>query len=369
MTKSYDNFIGEHSLAKVRLYGYYLAIYLNILSRAGIASKILLFDLFAGEGKYKNEEKGSPIIALECIERHSKENGTCPDIRIVFNDSGMSEIEPEKSKIQRVAEFAAQIPVPNNVEIVYSTQDFKDALKQAQIAFRAERRPAGLFFIDPFGYKEVPPDVIKDILAFGRTEVLLFAPISQMHRFATSAMHDDFPGSEPLKRFLTSLYGDTLPSFKSPEDFIEGIKQQFKNFLGAKFYVGSFSLDAGSNTYALFFFTQSIDGFERMIEAIWKFDPNSGQGFRGEEHPMLLTKYELENYPSKLLQFIQISKSGRTNHELLVFGLENGFRRTHTNQALNQLDDKIEKQALDNKVIRGNYIGNKSRRIMFKVKD
>lgn len=369
MTKSYDDFIGEHSLAKVRLYGYYFAIYLNILSRARIASKILLFDLFAGEGKYKNGEKGSPIIALECIEQHFQENSTCPDMRIVFNDSGMSEIEPEKSKIQRVAEATALISIPSNVEIVYSQEDFKDALDQARNAFRAETKPAGLFFIDPFGYKEVPPEVIKDILSFGRTEVLLFVPVSLMYRFANSAAQEDFAGSEPLRKFLTALYGANIPSFLTLEEFVDGAKRQFKNFLGANFYIGSFSLDAGRNTYALYFFTQSIDGFEKMIDAMWKLDPNSGEGYRGEEAPMLLTRFQIEDYPNQLLQFVNTSSSGRTNHELLVFGLENGFRRTHTNQALNQLGNRIEKQALDNKDLRGNYIGDKSRRIMFKVKD
>ena len=60
----------EHSKAKVDLFGRYLSIYLNVISRVPFIKKIYLFDLFAGEGKYLNNEKGSPIVAMECIKNH-----------------------------------------------------------------------------------------------------------------------------------------------------------------------------------------------------------------------------------------------------------------------------------------------------------
>jgi hypothetical protein len=40
----------EHSEAKVKLYGTYLAKYLNILARSRYVEKVFLFDLLCGEG-------------------------------------------------------------------------------------------------------------------------------------------------------------------------------------------------------------------------------------------------------------------------------------------------------------------------------
>jgi len=54
----------QHSQAKVSLYGAYLSIYLNILSRSKHFTNILLFDLLCGEGLYEGDSKGSPLVAL-----------------------------------------------------------------------------------------------------------------------------------------------------------------------------------------------------------------------------------------------------------------------------------------------------------------
>ena len=60
----------QHSQAKVTLFGEYLSIYLNILSRTKHVEEILLFDLLCGEGLYKDNLKGSPLVALEKINDH-----------------------------------------------------------------------------------------------------------------------------------------------------------------------------------------------------------------------------------------------------------------------------------------------------------
>ena len=54
--KSTRETLHDHSIAKVELYGLYLSIYLNILDRANFVREIIVADLFAGEGIYKNGE-------------------------------------------------------------------------------------------------------------------------------------------------------------------------------------------------------------------------------------------------------------------------------------------------------------------------
>lgn len=141
----------EHSKAKVDLFKRYLSIYLNVISRVPFIKKIFLYDLFAGEGKYLNDEKGSPLIAVESIRNHYfANNETCPKIDVWFNDSEKSEIEPELYKIERVKKFVTEIFRPNNVNIEYSQTDYAEAIKivisKLSIIKDSER---ALLFIDP----------------------------------------------------------------------------------------------------------------------------------------------------------------------------------------------------------------------------
>ncbi len=84
----------EHSEAKVKLYGRYLSVYLNILHRAGFIKRIFIFDLFCGEGIYENGAKGSPIISLDCIHNHYYANkNSIPNMTVWFDDIGKSKLE------------------------------------------------------------------------------------------------------------------------------------------------------------------------------------------------------------------------------------------------------------------------------------
>ena len=84
----------EHSEAKVKLYGKYLAVYLSIMHHVQYVKQVFVFDLFCGEGIYENDAKGSPIIALDTIRNHYFANQKrCPNMTLWFNDNGISEIE------------------------------------------------------------------------------------------------------------------------------------------------------------------------------------------------------------------------------------------------------------------------------------
>lgn len=178
----------DHSEAKVNLYGKYLSIYLNVLSRSPIKN-IYLFDLFCGEGIYKDGGKGSPIVALECIKNHYYSNGnTCPNLYIDFNDSEKSEIEPDKLKIDRVKEIASKIFRPQNVHVGFTSIDYNKLVQKVierTSSLKSDER--ALVFIDPWGYKEIDPTDIKGLMENGKTEVILFLPIYFMSRFANKS--------------------------------------------------------------------------------------------------------------------------------------------------------------------------------------
>ena len=141
----------EHSKAKVELFKRYFSIYLNVIHRTPYIKKIYLYDLFAGEGKYEDGEKGSSLVAMECIKDHYYSNGqTCPNIDVWFNDFSKSQIQPDKFKIERVQEFCEKIYRPANVKVEYTKIDSSQILSEIDVhlsKLRSDER--ALLFIDP----------------------------------------------------------------------------------------------------------------------------------------------------------------------------------------------------------------------------
>ena len=360
----------EHSEAKVQLYGRYLSVFLNILHNADFIKRVFLFDLFCGEGIYENEVAGSPIIALQAIKNHYfANNKSCPNMTVWFNDNGLSEIENGIYKVERVERVKNTIYTPTNVEIEFYKEDFEDIYPRAVNLAKANKDARALFFIDPFGYKSIRPSDIHRILESLNSEVLLWLPIAQMYRFADSVAQSEYPGSQHLKEFLTALFGNNLPVFRSsPFVFIDKLKEKFREYLkDLNVFVDTFYLERDtSNVYCLFFFTRNIRGFGKMVETKWKMDVNRGKGHTIEKTLSFLSELELSGYKQKLKDFI--SKDYRTNMEIYQFGLENGFLPKHSKTVLDEMKESLVLLSLDAGPVGGYHIGNKERRIKVRVK-
>jgi len=360
----------EHSKAKIDLYSKYLSIFLNILHRAGFG-RVFLFDLFCGEGVYENGISGSPIIALDAIKNHYFANRkSCPNMTVWFNDNGLSEIEPGIYKTDRVKNIKESMFVPENVHVEFFRENFEDIYPRAVELVKETRDSRALFFIDPFGYKSIKPEDILRILESLHSEVLLWLPIAQMYRFADSAVQSEFPGGEHLREFLTALFGENIPTFRSsPYIFIDNLKDKFREYLNElDVFVDTFYLERdASNVYCLFFFTRNIKGFEKMVEAKWGLDVNRGKGHTLNKTIPLLSEIEMSGYKQKFPEFLK-SKDFRTNMDIHKFGLENGFLPKHSKAVLDEIKENLELISLDSKPVAGYYIGNKNRKIGIKLK-
>ena len=365
----------EHSKAKIELFGRYLSIYLNVISRVPFIKKIYLFDLFAGEGKYLNDEKGSPVVAMECIKNHFFSNGeTCPNIDIWFNDSEKSEIEPGVYKIERVRRFISEIFKPSNVNFEYTQNEYTGVIKIViDRLLKTKDSERALLFIDPWGYKEIDPKDLKEVVKNGKTEVILFLPISFMYRFADKALVDDsFAGGRPLEKFLSELFRGKLPDTDNQLKFINEVKNQFKKYLDIN-YVDTFTIERGNrNFFCLFFFTSNKTGYYKMLDAKWDLDEESGRGFRlgNSSQGSFFDEITAIDYTSMVKDLLK-DKSGATNQNLFDFGLDNGFLPKHTKKVLDELKamDQIELISLDGQEARSYYIDdNHKRQVQVKLK-
>jgi len=323
----------EHSKAKVELYTTYLAIYLNIISRDRYTKRIHLYDLFCGEGKYSDESIGSPLAALDKIRDHYFENNkSIPNMKILFNDA-------DNQKIEKLAKLVTDYFKPHNCHIELRQMDYSSLKNEIIKEIEDYQDEKGLIFLDPYGYKEIKLDDIKDFLKGNKTEVILFLPISFMYRFAEVAQKGNRPGYIPLKKFINEVFHPTIPSFKSAYDFASKLNSEFRNKL-ENYYVVTFTIERDSkNVYCLFFFTSHIRGLEKMIEAKWKIDENEGRGFELSPQSRLFRREELTNFPRQIISFIK-SKDICTNEDLYKFGLFNEYLPKHMHKFLKQLKEE-----------------------------
>lgn len=331
--------------------------------------------MFAGEGVYENGEKGSPLVAIECIKNHYFGNKKkCPNLEVHFNDFGKSEISPNLSKIQRVQEFVAKEFVPNNVKINYHEISYSTIISNVIVSLNnLKQSERALLFIDPWGYKEIKPIDLKNLMQNGKTEIILFLPIYHMYRFAQKSLTaTDFPGGKPLEKFLTELYGGQMPDVATSRKFITSLSNKFLEFLQIK-YSDTFTIEREKgNFFCLFFFTNNKKGYQKMLETKWLLDEERGDGFRINESPGqvgLFDMMEVDNYQDQVRRYL---KSGKvTNQDLFDFGLTNRHLPKHTNMILKSMDKEgvIEVIPLDGLEARGYYIGDVKRTILIKPKD
>lgn len=326
MTKDSQKIMLDHSKAKVDLYGSYLAKYLNIISRDRYTKKIYIYDLFCGEGIYDGGGKGSPVITLETVQKNFGANPYfCPDMQILFNDLNTEKIEKLKA-------ITGSLTYPEKCKVNFTSQDYNVALNQVLNELKSFKNEKGIVFIDPYGYKEIKLEHIKNLMAGKKAEALLFLPSQFMFRFANSAIEDDSGGKEPLHQFIREVFGEDVEDFKHSIDFINRLKEGFKTYLKGCF-VDTFTLEREKGQFfAMYFFTSNIKGFEKMLETKWEMDTKNGRGYKYEKSGDLFSSIETNDWEGKLKEYISTGK--RYNKEVYEHTLHSGFLPKHTNQIL-----------------------------------
>ncbi|HKI76909.1 MAG TPA: three-Cys-motif partner protein TcmP [Ignavibacteriaceae bacterium] len=370
MGKSTKEILEEHSKSKVELLNVYLGMYLNILERVKHIKTVLYLDLFAGEGIYKDGSKGSSITAIETFYKHLEDNNlSSKEYKIFLNDSEKSIIEKNIYKVDRIKSLIDNKRQVANLIIKYEKLSFSELLPKLIDRFKKlTYQEKALVFIDPWGYKDINPSELKKLLSNDNVEVLLFIPIFYMYRFAVKTIRDDFPEGKAIKYFLNELFSGEIPDISSAKKLINNIKIKFKRYMEIP-YVQTFVIERDkTNVYCLFFFTHNKLGYQKMVEAKWRIDKNSGRGFKGITDPSFFEEYEAANLVDKILKFIDLS-DGKTNEELKDFGYDLEFLPRDVNKCLNKLfkENKITRISLDGKDVNGFYLEDKSRTILVKI--
>jgi len=172
-----------HTKAKHDILVKYLQAWFAIMGGSRFVSKVGVFDGFAGPGVYAGGEPGSPAVVLEALLDHdhfSRWAGT--EFVFLFN-------EQDRERYASLEKVVGSLPSrwspwPGNVTVLPPENKAFSELGEGLLA-EARNGLIPLFaFVDPFGYKDAPIDLIRRLLQYDKAELFIYFDFNSVNRFA-----------------------------------------------------------------------------------------------------------------------------------------------------------------------------------------
>lgn len=340
-----------HSQAKLNYYDTYLRRYLRILSLSPYITKINIIDLFCGTGIYEDGKEGSPIIACKAIMKVLEENLRSrikTEFTLIVNDG-------VKDNVEKVKNHLTELNSPEVFKILFNSYDSDLMFKKVNSFIRQFGKEArNLVFIDPYGYKEIHKKDLQSLLENRYTEIILFLPISHMHRFKKIAIRDyDSPVYKKLRDFIYEFFPESSPLRKNDtiniQDFISYLNKAF-NFNNKYFSTSYFIQRDKANFNSLFFITSNIYGMEKILEIKWELDKITGKGYSLGQSSLneqeLLSGFKHEEFERDLLDYMN-NKPDPSNIDLYSFTISKERLPKQTNEILKRLQQENEILVID----------------------
>ena len=309
--------IDPHTKAKHFILTRHLGGWFPILSKRH--GRIVYLDGFAGPGKYRGGEEGSPVIAIRTAITHKFPLAD----ELVFY---FVEARPDrKAHLEQVLADLYPNP-PRNISWHVSGAQFADEMRSLLTDLESEGKTLAptFAFLDPFGFKGMPMEIVARILNYPRCEALITFMASFVNRFAETEINDEtldelfgtpkwrgvsaMPDPEQRRRFLIELYTRQL------ETRVQGV------------HVRAFEMVDARNIpiYYLIFATRSQKGMEVMKGAMWAADPTGQYRFSDRTDPDQHTLLEIEDEqawvgPAAKIVHLEFSGTRQTVERVMSF--------------------------------------------------
>lgn len=264
--------IEPHTIAKHKILDRYLGGWLGKFLNAKNYQVILYVDGFAGPGEYLGGEKGSPQIFMDKLVSFLDKNIQKKKVYVFFIEKDTRRCNHLMKLILNKYKNYLEDKSILDIEIKFINDDFQNVLnKILPIAERDSLIPS-LFFIDPFGYKELKMDALRTLIKPKHVELL----ITFMSSFFRYHIRDpDY--EDTMKR----VFGDD--SYKDIEDEVKLVDIFANNIIKGyeDAYTLTFEMLNKQNTplYHLVYVTRHIEGMRVMKESMWKVDPTGSFRF------------------------------------------------------------------------------------------
>jgi len=321
--------IERHTLAKHEILRRYLGAWFAILGSK--FSRIMYLDGFCGPGRYKGGEDGSPIIALQ--EAKKQKNLKKKDVFFLFIDENQDRIRYLQTEI-------ANFEIPNNFEVRIHEAQFHDTLSKLldEIKKQGKQLMPTFAFIDPFGFKGIPFNLVERLLAVPSTEVFINVMLDSINRFV------EHPDSN-TQQHIIDMFGtnEVLDVIKSGENRFAVLRFLYQEQLQkhAKF-VRFFEMRDYHNRiiYCLFFASNHPLGHVKMKETFWEIDPSSGFKFSDRTNPNQQVLFEIDPSNDLADDLIKLFASQTVQSEIVIKHVEDQtpYIAKHGRNALKKLE-------------------------------
>ena len=269
----------SHTLAKHAILKKYLDAWAVIFSRTLNVTELLFYDGFAGPGEYMGGELGSPIVALHALLANTQ---SLKPVRLKFSE--LDEARHTHLKARLTVE-KAKIPARSSLLVDEpSLGDCTEQILKLVAERRVSRRALGpaLFFLDQFGYSQVPMSLIREIMSHRYCEVFSYLNCQRLIPYLTD---------ESKAAGITNAFGDeSWRAAVDAPDRQQAMIDLYKVALkanGKVRYPWSFTMfdRDGHLIYWLVFSTNDLKGLEVMKKAMWKVDESGTYRFSDRNDP------------------------------------------------------------------------------------
>lgn len=326
-----DKPYSEGTLTKLAIFEMYARAWLPVFTSAPnpLWKKLHLFDFFAGRGRDCEGTAGSPVRLLkEVAERQSEIRGKAMQVTVTACDGDVE-------KVQSLREYvAAEKLVPPGIQFDSQPGEFADTFAK-YLPILKDRDTACLVLLDQYGFKEIDPDVFKELTACPTTDILLFVSTHYLHRFA----------EHPIVRRYIQLER-AADYYHAHRAVLEWYRSQVPP--GIEYYLAPFSFRKGSNVYCVIFGSSHPRGMEQFLTVAWQKDKLNGEAdydlnredFNDIAPFLPMDMFEKPKkkqvFEASLEQAIRARKL-LTETDLYLFCLENGMLPSHASPVLAKL--------------------------------
>lgn len=266
----------EHTKVKHEILEKYLTPWIYHLGRN---PRIAVFDCFAGRGEYSMGEPGSP---LRILRKFGERKDYYQKAHCIFIEKNKNNFQNLEKVIDR--ELQENPDKYEKVEIIKYNDTFADVVSEILSGVKTRLVPS-LFFIDPFGFKGVPFELIKEIMKFPRVEIFFTFMSKDMNRFLGSEKHSD--ALDEL--FGTGKWREILEESEEGKQQHE-LRELYRNQLHKEANVKySWTYKVGMDetrqtTYYLIHATNNFKGLKIVKDIMYKQSPVEGRfGYLGPD--------------------------------------------------------------------------------------
>jgi three-Cys-motif partner protein len=242
----------EHTRVKHEILEKYLRGWVPILG--SVHKRICYFDGFAGRGEYEGGFPGSPVIAMRVgndLKSYIKEM-VCVFI----------ERDPDNFENLKAVTLSEESKCPHcKIQNIHG--EFAGVITEIIKDVGAKLAPS-FFFVDPFGFKGVPFNLIREILSIPRTEVFITFMYRDIGRFLSSdnveEIFDELFGTTTWRQILERNGGGLEREHTLRDLYITQLREQ----AGVKF-VFPFRVCMAEKSQTLYYLIHATNNFKGLF--------------------------------------------------------------------------------------------------------